>query len=86
MFIALSVETELDADDMADYAADNEFTDIRFAVMSPEMLAAMEEAYGNSSLNPPSTPKVVVAADGTTGEMVTGFESPEEILASLGLG
>ena len=86
VFIALSVETELDADDMAEYAADNEFANIRFAVISPEMLAAMEDAFGNSSLNPHSTPHVVVAADGSAGEMVTGFESPEDILASLGLG
>lgn len=85
VFVALSVETELDADDMADYAKREGFDHIRFAVMSPEMLAAMNDAFGNSALNPPSTPHVAVTADGTAGELVTGFESPEEILASLGL-
>ena len=40
VFVALSVETELDPDDMADYAAEQGFDQIRFAVMSPEMLAA----------------------------------------------
>jgi hypothetical protein len=35
-------------------------------------------------LNPPSTPKVVVAADGTVGELVTGFEEPADIAAALG--
>lgn len=84
--VALSVETELDAADMADYAADNGFGSIRFAVMTPEMLAAVSDAFGNSALNPPATPHVAVAADGRAGELVTGFESPDDILASLGLG
>ena len=86
VFVALSVETELDADDMADYAEEQGFDHIRFAVMTPEMLAAIDDAFGTSALNPPATPHVAVAADGSVGEMVTGFESPEAILASLGLG
>ena len=86
VFVALSVETELDLEDMARYQEDNGFTDIRFAVMSPELLAAMDEAFGASALNPPSTPKIAIAADGTAGELVTGQESPEEILSALGLG
>ncbi|HZJ27943.1 MAG TPA: TlpA disulfide reductase family protein [Acidimicrobiia bacterium] len=86
VFVALSVETELDGQDMKDYAADNGFSDIRFAVMSPEMLAAMSDAYGNSALNAPSTPKVKVEADGAAGKLVTGYESTGEILGGLGLG
>lgn len=85
VFVALSVETDLDPKDMADYARQHGFDHIRFAVMSPEMLAAVKDAFGNSALNPPSTPHVAVAADGTVGEMVTGFDSPEAILSSLGL-
>jgi thiol-disulfide isomerase/thioredoxin len=85
-FLALSVETDLAASDVAKYAADNGFDDIRFAVMTPEMLAAMNDAYGNSALNPPSTPKITIAADGTAGSMVTGYESPDTILANLGVG
>jgi thiol-disulfide isomerase/thioredoxin len=86
VFVALSVETDLDAGDMADYAAEQGFDHIRFAVMSPEMLAAVNDAFGNTALNPPSTPHVAVAADGTVGELVTGVESPDAILSSLGLG
>lgn len=86
VFLALSVETELSALDVADYADDNGFTDIRFAVMSPELLAAMDAAFGTSALNPPSTPKVAVAADGRAGDLVTGPESSEEILGKLGIG
>lgn len=85
VFVALSVETELDVSDMADYAQQNGFTDIRFAVMSDDLLGAMYDAYGNSALNPPSTPKIAVASDGSAGELVTGFESPEKLRTALGL-
>jgi len=82
-FVALSVETDLDPAEVRAYAAEHGFDDIRFAVMTPEMLAAMQDAFGTTALNPPSTPKVVVAEDGTVGELSTGFESPEEIAAKL---
>ncbi len=85
VFVALSVETELDASDMADYAKQHGFTDIRFAVMSDDLLGAMYDAYGNTALNPPSTPKIAVASDGSAGELVTGFESPEKLRTALGL-
>lgn len=84
VFLALSVETDIDPSDVAAYAADNGFDDIRFAVMTPELLKATKDAFGTSALNPPSTPKVVVAADGSVGELVTGFEEPDEITAALG--
>jgi thiol-disulfide isomerase/thioredoxin len=85
VFLALSVETDLDLDDMREYQEANGFFDIRFAVMSPELLAAMDAAFGTSALNPPSTPKVAVDANGKAGDLVTGPESAEEILSSLGL-
>jgi thiol-disulfide isomerase/thioredoxin len=85
VFLALSVETELSLADMEEYQKANGFTNIRFAVMSPELLAAMDQAFGTSALNPPSTPKIAVAANGAAGELVTGPESAEEILTSLGL-
>lgn len=78
-FVVLSVETELSADTVADYARDNGFTSMRFAVMSPELLAAFAEAFGTSAVNPPSTPHVVIAADGTAGEMETGSISAADI-------
>lgn len=86
VFLALSVETELSVDDMAEYQEDNGFDAIRFAVMSPELLAAMDAAFGGTALNPPATPKVAVAADGAAGELVTGPETAEEILGTLGIG
>jgi thiol-disulfide isomerase/thioredoxin len=81
--IALSVETDLSAADVASYAADNGFTDVRFAVMTPELLAEMVDSLGNSVANPPSTPHVVIAADGTAGELSTGSISADDIVAAL---
>ncbi|MCU0310030.1 MAG: TlpA family protein disulfide reductase [Acidimicrobiales bacterium] len=81
--LALSVETDLSSDEVADYAKDNGFDNIRFAVMSDEMLAAFVDAFGTSAANPPSTPHVVVAADGTPGEMKTGGISEDAIVAAV---
>lgn len=82
-FVALSVETDIDPLEVSEYAKQHHFDDIRFAVMTPRMLAAMKTAYGNSALNPPSTPKILVSASSAPGRLVTGFESPSEIAARL---
>ena len=83
VFVVLSVETDLSADDVAEYAEDNGFSSMRFAVMSPELLAAFADAFGTSAVNPPSTPHVVIAADGTAGELETGSISAAEIEEAL---
>lgn len=81
--LALSVETDLSSQDVADYAEQNGFTDVRFAVMSEELLAAFVDAFGSSAVNPPSTPHVVIAADGAAGDMATGSISEDDIVAEL---
>ena len=83
VFIALSVETDLSADDVAEYAADNGFDSIRFAVLTPEALAAVVEGLGQSAANPPSTPKVVIDPMGHAGGLETGFESVDDIVAKV---
>jgi len=83
VFVALSVETEIDFADVAEYAKKNGFDNIRFAVMTPEFLAATSDAFGTTALNPPSTPKIIIGSDGTVGKTVTGFESPSDIAARL---
>lgn len=83
VFVVLSVETDLSADDVREYAQDNGFTSMRFAVMSDELLAAFADAFGTSAVNPPSTPHVVIAADGTAGAMETGSISAAEIQEAL---
>ena len=81
--LALSVETDLSPDDVAAYAGDNGFTDVRFAVMSPELLAALAENFGTTVANPPSTPKIVISAEGVAGDMETGPTSDEDLVAQL---
>ena len=83
VFIALSVETDLSSADVAEYAADNGFDAVRFAVMTPEALAAFVDGLGQSAANPPSTPKVVIDPMGHAGELVTGFESVDDIVAKV---
>ena len=81
--IALSVETDLSSADVAEYADENGFDHIRFAVVTPEMLAALVESFGNSIANPPSTPKFVLDAMGHAGELTTGPESADAIVAAV---
>jgi len=81
--VALSVETSISADEVAEYAADNGFIDIRFAVMGPELLAELADAFGTTVANPPSTPKFVIDAAGDATELLTGPESVEDIVANL---
>jgi thiol-disulfide isomerase/thioredoxin len=83
IFIAYSVETDLSAEKVAAYAKDNGFANVRFAVMTPEMLAAMSSALGKDSINPPSTPHFVIGKSGKPGELKTGYEDDTAITASI---
>ena len=83
VFVVLSVETTLSPSDVADYAEDNGFTDMRFAVMTPELLAAFVDAFGNSAVNPPSTPHVVIGPSGSAGDLSTGSISEADIVDAL---
>ena len=83
VFLALSVETDIALADVAAYADKHGFGNIRFAVMTPEFLAATKDAFGTAALNPSSTPKIVVTSGGKPGKVVTGFETPEKIAARI---
>ena len=83
VFLALSVETDLDPAALATYASENGFANIQFGVLSREDLATLEAQFGNAVLVPPSTPKFAIGTDGSVGELTTGFESVDEILAQL---
>ncbi len=85
VFVALSTETDIDAGEVADYAAENGFDNIRFAVLSPEALAAFNDEFGGSAINPPSTPHWVIDAEGHISEMITGDSDAADILALIGL-
>jgi thiol-disulfide isomerase/thioredoxin len=82
VFIAISVETELSAAELARYAEKNGFGMI-FAVATPEALVALTEAFGRTITNPPATPHFLIRADGTVGELQTGIKSTDALLASF---
>ncbi|MEZ4664752.1 MAG: TlpA disulfide reductase family protein [Caldilineaceae bacterium] len=84
VFIGISVETNLAAETLAQYANDNGFV-WTFAVATPEMLQALADAFGQTIANPPATPHFIIQPDGSHSELTTGFESGDQILANLGL-
>lgn len=83
VFLALSVETTLDPAALAGYADENGFDDIRFGVLDDASLVTLQDEFGGAVLSPPSTPKFRVDG-GAVSDLTTGFESADEILASLG--
>lgn len=82
VFVALSVETNIGDGDLANYTEETGF-DWAFAVATPEMLVSLVETFGQSITNPPSTPHFIIRPDGSTTELTTGYEGPEEILQNL---
>ncbi len=80
VFVALSVETTISNEELAQYA-DNLGFDWTFAVMSPELLQALADDFGRTITNPPSTPHFVIRADGSVSDLVTGIESADAIAA-----
>lgn len=82
VFVSLSVETNIGNGDLANYTEETGF-DWAFAVATPEMLVSLVETFGQSITNPPSTPHFIIRPDGSTTELTTGFEGPDEILQNL---
>lgn len=82
VFIAISVETDLAAETLAAYADENGF-DWTFAVATPALVQALAETFGQTIANPPATPHFLIQPDGAHGDLVTGFERGDEILANL---
>lgn len=80
VYIALSVETDLSAQALADYANANGF-DWMFAVATPELLSALVTTFGFSVTTPPSTPHFVIRPDNSVTPLATGMKSPEAVLA-----
>jgi thiol-disulfide isomerase/thioredoxin len=82
VFVSLSVETNIGDGDLANYTQETGF-DWAFAVATPEMLVSLVETFGQSITNPPSTPHFIIRPDGSTTELTTGYEGPDEILQNL---
>ena len=82
VFVGISVETSIDNAALAEYVVNTGF-DWPFAVATPEMLQSLADQFGRTIANPPSTPHFIIWPDNSVSELVTGFESPEEIIGRL---
>lgn len=83
VFLSLSVETDDTAAQLATYADDNSFPWL-FAVATPELLAALNTEFGPSINVPPSTPRFIVRADGSTTGLFTGAADELALLREAG--
>ncbi len=82
VFVAVSVETNISNEDLKNYTDSTGF-DWTFAVLTPEMLTELVNAFGRTIANPPSTPHFIIRPDGSYTELLTGFEAPEQIVERL---
>lgn len=82
VFIGLSVETALDQASLAQYA-DGAGFDWTFAVMTPELLQALADQFGRAIANPPATPHFIISADGSFTDLMTGIDSPDQLIAQI---
>ena len=82
IFIALSVETNIDDTTLASYA-DGAGFDWLFAVVTPELLRQLADEFGQTIANPPATPHFIIRADGTNTELVTSIEPAGQIVSQI---
>lgn len=88
-FASVSIDVDLSEspDDLAAYA-DREGFDWYFAMADVDLYRTLQDRFGTAATNPPSTPLIVIDADGTVRplEFGRGTRSAEELLAELGIG
>jgi len=82
VFVAVSVETNVSNEALATYADDAGF-DWFFAVSTPEMLVELAAAFGQTITNPPATPHFIIRPDGSSSELITGIDTPEQLIQRL---
>jgi cytochrome oxidase Cu insertion factor (SCO1/SenC/PrrC family) len=82
VFVSLTVETNDTAADLAAYAEDEAFP-WTFAVMTPDLLAALRDQFGSSIAVPPTQPHFIIRPDGTTTGLLTGNPAAEDLIADL---
>jgi thiol-disulfide isomerase/thioredoxin len=81
-YVVVSLELGLAPDRLTAYAEREGFP-FRFVVADEVLIRALADRFGRVVLNPPATPHVVVAPGGRVGELTTGFEAPEALVARL---
>lgn len=88
-FTSVSLDVELSElpEDLARYATDQGW-DWRFAVADAALYRLLQERFGPPVTHPPSTPLIVIEADGTVRRLDfgVGVRSAEQLVAELGAG
>jgi hypothetical protein len=51
--------------------------------MTPEMLQGLADTFGRSITSAPSTPHFVIRPDGSYTDLVTGIDTPDEIVQQI---
>lgn len=80
VYVSLDVDPSEDAASLARYAERHGF-DWTYAVATREMARALAADFGDRVLDPPSTPIIVVAADGQVTLTGFGHKSVEELVS-----
>ncbi|MDF1521663.1 MAG: hypothetical protein P1P87_02440 [Trueperaceae bacterium] len=81
-YVVVSLEPGLAPSRLTAYAEREGFP-FRFVVADDALIRALADRFGRVVLNPPATPHVVIAPGGRVGELTTGFEAPEALVARL---
>jgi hypothetical protein len=88
-FVSVSLDVDLSEspDDLATYA-DREGFDWYFAMADTDLYRTLQDRFGVAATNPPSTPLIIIGADGTVRplEFGRGTRSAQELLTELGVG
>jgi thiol-disulfide isomerase/thioredoxin len=80
VYVVLDVDPNEDAASLAEYRVANGFEG-RYAIAGPDVARALAADFGDQVLNPPSTPIVIIGADGTVTATGFGHKSADEIVA-----
>lgn len=80
VYVVLDVDANEDAASLAAYRTQYGYTG-RYAVVPAEVARSLAEDFGNQFLSPPSTPMVIVGADGTVTLTPFGQKSSDELVA-----
>jgi hypothetical protein len=85
--VSLDVDLSEAPEDLASYA-DREGFDWYFAMADAELYRSLQDRFGVAVTNPPSTPLIIIEADGSVRplEFGRGIRGAEELLDELGAG
>lgn len=85
--VSLDVDLSETPEQLAEFA-DREGFDWRFAMADADLYRLLQERFGVAVTNPPSTPLIVVDADGTVRplEFGRGVRGAGDLLAEIGAG